>query len=88
VRWGVLGLSASVGAGAIKAALRVGEGKVAARDKGRSPSCVLQSMLQKTAWVVILIDDEDTHRAVGQIGVFVFHGSVTLAHDGPILPPL
>jgi hypothetical protein len=37
---------------------------------------------------VILIDDEDTHRAVGQIGVFVFHGSVTLAHDGPILPPL
>jgi hypothetical protein len=45
-------------------------------------------MLLKTAWVVILIDDEDTHRAVGQIGVFVFHGSVTLAHDGPILPPL
>jgi hypothetical protein len=45
-------------------------------------------MLQKTAWVVILIDDENTHRAVGQIGVFVFHGSVTLAHDGPILPPL
>jgi hypothetical protein len=46
------------------------------------------SMLLKTAWVVILIDDENTHRAVGQIGVFVFHGSVTLAHDGPILPPL
>jgi hypothetical protein len=33
-------------------------------------------MLLKTAWVVILIDDEDTHRAVGQIGVF-FRGSVT-----------
>jgi hypothetical protein len=40
------------------------------------------SMLLKTAWVVILIDDEDTHRAVGQIGVLFFMARSRLLMTG------